>query len=812
MPTLPSDRTKLALAQSNQNPLNVLGSSQNKNALTESYDTIDLLYNYVLSVVAAYTTASGAATIGTSPIIGLTKTNVQAMLAEIEAQVLAIVAGAIPTNSITTTMIQDLAITAGKIATGAIGATQLSAGINAQIANMQNNIYELALQNYYDGKLSPKNGMQYDGFSDSTKTNAFVTFITANVAAGAVTCTVNDASQLNNNEQIAIYDGTNYEERIITKSGNVLSWTGGLTNGYTANITSVARTSSVIDTTNKWARVGNKSSLFTDTAVSVVAAAYDTSGSGGRKIAYLSNGWWVAAAVNGTTQIVFNVSKDNGATWSQLCFITIAAAPTGVAIANSGTIVSMLTTTAAGTSASFYKFDALTVTNVAQAALSSPLSGQSSFGSGASLTIAPNGNLTATVSSVNATYPNSKNIISQKSVDGVTWTKQDGTAGVDQLTSDNITSTNSTNPCVVIKSNGYPSISYQVAYSGGFQIDIFNYSGTAWSAKVVYDVATYSQINSCTLVKQYGSNIGRIVCRWQGLDATDVTYYNERWAYSDDGGVTWTVVGQITSGNTVDRKNGSLSEDTSGNVFNTYQDGTSVVYQSCPNGTTTFGSLTTMNATGSNPSSIERLGLAFTVPPTVYMSGTSVLFNGTYITSIPVKKTAYYSKRISYPDANKTAKLWLTRNITISTTPSIAIAANATSATLTSVANLAIGDTIDFYNPASTNYTRERRAITGIAGNVVSWVTGLTNAYSTTNTVARVDDIPTLFIGLSTDIESFAAMTYSRTTVNTDGTVEDTYDYTQVTAGTDVVLKITQTRNDTTLVNYVKKYGMALSA
>lgn len=55
MASLPSDRTKLALAQSNQNPQNVLGSSQNKNAITEAYDTIDLLNQKVDGLVGSVT-------------------------------------------------------------------------------------------------------------------------------------------------------------------------------------------------------------------------------------------------------------------------------------------------------------------------------------------------------------------------------------------------------------------------------------------------------------------------------------------------------------------------------------------------------------------------------------------------------------------------------------------------------------------------------------------------------------------------------------------------------------------------------------
>lgn len=49
MPSLPADRTKLALAQGNQVPSVVIASAKNINAITEIYDTVDLLNQNLLS-------------------------------------------------------------------------------------------------------------------------------------------------------------------------------------------------------------------------------------------------------------------------------------------------------------------------------------------------------------------------------------------------------------------------------------------------------------------------------------------------------------------------------------------------------------------------------------------------------------------------------------------------------------------------------------------------------------------------------------------------------------------------------------------
>lgn len=52
MPSLPSDRTKLAAAQGNQVPSVVIASKKNIDAITEAYDTIDLLNRNLLSYQA----------------------------------------------------------------------------------------------------------------------------------------------------------------------------------------------------------------------------------------------------------------------------------------------------------------------------------------------------------------------------------------------------------------------------------------------------------------------------------------------------------------------------------------------------------------------------------------------------------------------------------------------------------------------------------------------------------------------------------------------------------------------------------------
>lgn len=71
MPSLPADRTKLALAQGNQVPSTVIASAKNINAITEIYDTVDLLNTNLIAYQAGtrYNADGGAFTDGTATTV-----------------------------------------------------------------------------------------------------------------------------------------------------------------------------------------------------------------------------------------------------------------------------------------------------------------------------------------------------------------------------------------------------------------------------------------------------------------------------------------------------------------------------------------------------------------------------------------------------------------------------------------------------------------------------------------------------------------------------------------------------------------------
>jgi len=124
MATVPADRTKLALAQSNQNPLNVLGSSQNKNALAEAYDTIDLLNqkvdaNYGTGAISTNQLADSSVTLAK-----MADSSVGTMELVAASVTLAKMAAA----SVGTTQLVDGSVTDAKIAPATITADKFVAG------------------------------------------------------------------------------------------------------------------------------------------------------------------------------------------------------------------------------------------------------------------------------------------------------------------------------------------------------------------------------------------------------------------------------------------------------------------------------------------------------------------------------------------------------------------------------------------------------------------------------------------------------------------------------------------------------------
>jgi len=97
------------------------------------------------------------------------------------------------------------------------------------------NIFELFLENFFSAKVTPFNGLFFDGFSDTTKADISATTLTAQAASGQAILTVGDTSAFSTDRpNISIFDATNREEKIIQSvdSGTQLTLTTNLANTF----------------------------------------------------------------------------------------------------------------------------------------------------------------------------------------------------------------------------------------------------------------------------------------------------------------------------------------------------------------------------------------------------------------------------------------------------------------------------------------------------------------------------------------------------------------------------------------------------
>lgn len=353
---------------------------------------------------------------------------------------------------------------------------------------------------------------------------------------------------------------------------------------------------------------------------------------------------------------------DDGVTWQQITFCTEEYDNPISALTSKGTTVFALTANNGGTSGadsiknSFVKFDATTVTNTELPKFE--LDKQKQYQS-VSLAINDAGTeLHAVWSSKNATYPNSFNIRYAKGTinpDGsVTW------GAVEQVTVINASSNNYTNPSVTLDKSGIPVIlvSATIGITDANNINsnssilvikrdrtLLNTStniNSNWSMANVYSVSSsYVQSNPSALFVPTAINglaNGRLWVAWHGKDATDSAKFNIRTSFSDDGGVTWATPVKLTSGNTVEHLNVSLSADKTGKVFALYEDHEwapdTDIWMRVWNGTS-WGAEASVAFNEPNPdahpSALVDFNLRMTTPPFVFTDSTAgIKFSGNF--------------------------------------------------------------------------------------------------------------------------------------------------------------------------------------
>lgn len=364
----------------------------------------------------------------------------------------------------------------------------------------------------------------------------------------------------------------------------------------------------------------------------VVNQPYSTEGNGGRKLVKLDNGWLVAAVKvvpDSSEGVVLQVSKDNGDTYAKLCGLNTGTPVGDISIAGVGNRVHVIATFSTNTLRCF-NIDALAMNGsvVTGAVLDS---GQSGMG-GVSLTGNSQGTeLHAAWSSKNSTYPNSFNIRYAKGIinhDGsVTW------GAVEQVTIDNAAPRDNKNPCVVIVGNK-PVIVWEYNYgTSSYSIYSAIFTGVWGGSKSVSGISGHTQSSPSAIfvpseINGLPNGLGCVA--WQGFDGPGGSNYYIRFAYTLDGGTTWSVMGdsnkRITHGS-----NPSLTANKNGVLFIKY-DYSGRTYQiwSSDNGMTWSAPI--MNSTGSNPSTLFDLTLNFTEPLFIYKGTSKVGFYGSWTT------------------------------------------------------------------------------------------------------------------------------------------------------------------------------------
>ncbi|HLO11492.1 MAG TPA: hypothetical protein VK190_04485 [Pseudoneobacillus sp.] len=408
------------------------------------------------------------------------------------------------------------------------------------------------------------------------------------------------------------------------------------------------------------------------TSTQVASSAYDTSGNGGRKLVRLSNGWLVAMLYDSVTvKLWFKVSKDNGATWVDLCNYTRQGADTvysGGSITSVGTKVHVVIPYYDASSSTYYyisrSFDATTITNINMAptngtAYTSSTVDPSSCTSLGTTSIAAdsNGNLWATWASKVGSYTNSLNICYSTSTDdGVTW------ATKKMITVINTAGVNNQNPTIFVRNDNTPIIVFEgntrftsptvlSTTSGNRAISALIYTGGTTGTNssgfsgytIYYNTASYTQSNPSAVIDSSGA----IHVTWQGYDATDTGVYNIRYSKSTDGGLTWVAAIKLTSGNTYTNSSPSITADKNNNIYILWNGVETAISTSYFNirkmvySGTAWGSATsiTNNTTGDALSPATLINITdFTEPLVIYQDkqAVSVKFRGKWVDSASV--------------------------------------------------------------------------------------------------------------------------------------------------------------------------------
>lgn len=368
----------------------------------------------------------------------------------------------------------------------------------------------------------------------------------------------------------------------------------------------------------------------------VVAAAYDSFGIGSNRIIRLKNGNQYALVKNGTTDFRIYKSTDNWATAGSL-FYNHGARGLEMALVTDGTYIILIYADV------YPKIYAKTFsengTNITTVTIEANLNAGYSIYNLSALMNAAGTQIHVTYSATAAEYTNTQNV---KYVKGTL--AANGT--ISFLAPEFVTAINNVsyqarhpvmmldnleNPCIVTKFN--EEVVFLTKRYTTKNVSA-NYATTAaWGNKSLFVGNPYfaNRITGIFVPSNInGLPNGRIWAAWDATDATDTSMLNVRVIYSDDGGVTWSAIQKLTSGNAMHKGYPSLTANKDNEVYVLYQEGADVGRIRYKSGS--WGSPVVITTSGSQPSALYSLDFSFkmTDPIFIYKDAAKVGIFGSY--------------------------------------------------------------------------------------------------------------------------------------------------------------------------------------
>lgn len=375
----------------------------------------------------------------------------------------------------------------------------------------------------------------------------------------------------------------------------------------------------------------------------IVNSGYSTAGNGGRKIVELSNGWVVAAVWDPINYYIrLYVSKDKGTTFTEATNMNLGGNNAkGLALASLNNVVYTIHSNSNGY-VYYREYDA------ESNSLSSSITVDASQSSMGSISLVLNGTeLHGVWTSKNTSYPDAFNVRYAKgirSIDGtISW------SSVEQVTTFSSFDPNEKSVSVAVVNN-IPA----VFYDGGNSVTCVRKVNGSWAYSTINHVAGYFQLNPSAVIDKNG--VIHVV--WHGLDGTDTTYYNIRYAKSTDQGSTWSTAVKLTIGNTMHCQKPSITCDKNNKLYITYEEnGVIKRIESTDIGESWSAPVTV--EIGTNPNMAFDPSYSSNLVPWVYMSGSTVKLEKIELNQPPNAPTLTPKSNF---DAIKAADFYWTHN------------------------------------------------------------------------------------------------------------------------------------------------------